>query len=139
MTPTFLGRVAPALLTTLFLLTPYPVKSVETSSDAAIVVGVTNRPVLDERTPRQIVKDRASRSGWRGREWRCLSTIIHLESRWNPRAANKHSSARGLFQMLKQTPNLPVEDQARLGVRYVKQRYGTPCKALHFHLAHGWY
>lgn len=140
MTPiSFLGRVTPALLTTLVFSAPIPLGALEINSDAAIVVGTANRPLHDSRSPREIVMERATRAGWKGREWRCLETIIHLESRWNPRAANKHSSARGLFQMLKQKPNLPVEDQARLGLKYVKHRYGSPCKALHFHLVNGYY
>lgn len=133
-------KVAPALLTALFFMTPTPLGVMEINSDAAkLIVGAANRPLPDVRSPRAIVRERASRSGWKGSEWRCLDAIIYAESRWNPRAANKHSSARGLFQMLKQDPSLSVEEQTARGLRYVESRYGSPCKALQWHVRHGWY
>lgn len=131
-------RVTPALLTALLVFSPVSLGKERPMSDAATPVSVT-LPLADNLSPREVVRQRASRSGWKGREWRCLEALVHLESRWNPKAANPNSSARGLFQMLKQKPNLPVEDQARLGIKYIKSRYGTPCKALHFHTANGWY
>lgn len=132
-------RVVPALLT-LTMLAPTHLGELESAGDAAVPIAASPqaRPLI-ERDPRAVVKGRASRSGWIGTEWRCLETIIDLESRWDPKAANKHSTARGLFQMLNQKPNLPVEDQARLGLRYVRERYGSPCKALTFHVKHGYY
>lgn len=131
-------RVTPALLTAMLVFFPTPVGSGQETNDAATPLPVAT-PLADNLSPREVVRQRASRSGWKGREWRCLEALVHLESRWNPKAANPNSSARGLFQMLKQKPNLPVEDQARLGLKYIKSRYGTPCKALRFHTANGWY
>lgn len=90
--------------------------------------------------PRAIVRERASRSrGWTGREWTCLRELVHRESRWDPNADNPRSSAQGLFQVLRQRPGLPVEEQARIGLRYIAHRYTTPCRALAFHDANGWY
>jgi len=134
---TLLGGAVPALLA--LTLVSAPAGGLETTNDAAVVVGVIEGPLPDRRSPRAIVRERASRSGWKGAQWRCLDAIIHKESRWNPRAANTHSSARGLFQMLKQDPALSVEEQTERGLRYVRERYGSPCQALRFHVAHGWY
>lgn len=139
MTRTTLRRVVPALLTLLFTMNPQTLGGTEISSDAATFVGIVNRPLHDSPSPREVVMKRASRSGFGNRERACLAEIIHRESRWNPKADNPRSSAQGLFQMLKQKPNLPVEDQARLGLKYIASRYGTPCKALAFHDRNGWY
>lgn len=137
-----LRRAVPALLA-FTLLTPAQLNGLEATNDAAILhyqpeINPTNLNKADK-TPRQIVANRASRSGWRGAQWRCLDAIIYRESRWNPKAANKHSSARGLFQMLKQDPALSVEEQTERGLRYIKTRYGSPCEALRHHNRVGWY
>lgn len=117
---------------------PVSLNAMESSSDAASFISV-KRPVVDTRSPREIVMQRAARSGWPSSERRCLDVIVWKESRWHPQSKNRHSTARGLFQILNQKPNLPVEEQARLGFRYIEERYGSACKALSFHLAHGYY
>ena len=137
MTPSVFRRAVPALLA--LTLAPIPAGGLEATNDAAVVVSIVTKPLPDHRSPRVVVRERASRSGWRGTQWRCLDAIIYRESRWNPRAANTHSSARGLFQMLKQDPALSVEEQTERGLRYVRERYGSPCEALRWHNAHGWY
>lgn len=81
--------------------------------------------------------------------WSAFDKIVKSESNWNPSAANKTSSARGLFQFLASTaPNygLPadastasVPDQVAAGIKYIQHRYGTPSNAESFHIANGWY
>lgn len=137
MTPSVFRRAVPALLALTFVSSP--AGGLETTNDAAVVVSIVEKPLPVSLSPRQIVRERASRSGWHGAQWRCLDAIIYRESRWNPRAANTHSSARGLFQMLKQDPALSVEEQTERGLRYVRERYGSPCDALRWHTSHGWY
>lgn len=141
-------RVVPALSAALLLCHPTNGPVVERASDAAYPVSIVKplpvhtplpRGAVHGQDPRAIVRERASRVGWVDDEWRCLDTIIWLESKWDPKAANHASTARGLFQRLNERPNLPVEDQARLGLKYVKERYGSPCKALTFHVLHGYY
>lgn len=101
-------------------------------SDAAHFIGYQ----ID---PREYVQHRASRSGWTGSEWRCLHRLIYRESRWRLDAKNPHSSARGLFQVLGQPAGQPLEVQTRIGLTYIKERYGTPCAALKHHLRRNWY
>lgn len=89
------------------------------------------------------VRNVANSYGWgSGRHWNSLSKIINKESSWNPNAANPSSSARGLFQKmtsihgaLESTP----EGQAKWGLNYIRERYGTPEKAWKFHKSHGYY
>ena len=71
-------------------------------------------------------------------EYLCLEKLWYLESKWNPRADNKRSSAYGIPQLLKLKVNDPYK-QIDLGLIYIAKRYGTPCKALAFHLKTGHY
>lgn len=108
------------------------------TSDAAVLLEqgpVTSTAI----TPRALVMRRASRSGYSGRERRCLAEIIRRESRWNPRADNPTSSAYGLFQQLHLAPGTPIETQIRLGLKYIAHRYGSACAALAFHNRHHHY
>lgn len=74
--------------------------------------------------------------------------LIARESSFNPNAKNPNSSAKGLFQFLDGTRkdygwqgidwNNP-EDQTKAGLKYIKDRYGTPEKALQHWDQKGWY
>ena len=72
------------------------------------------------------------------RQYLCLEQLWYLESKWNPRANNKRSSAYGIPQLLKLKSNNPYT-QIDAGLKYIAHRYGTPCKALRYHLKHGHY
>jgi hypothetical protein len=72
------------------------------------------------------------------RQYLCLEKLWHLESRWNPLADNKHSTAYGIPQLLKLKTKDPYK-QIDAGLIYISKRYGTPCKALAFHLKTGHY
>lgn len=117
--------------------TPIHLGQVETSSDAAVMVA--SRPLPDTVPPRAYIRERASRSGWRGAQWRCLEAIIDAESHFNPKADNPTSSAYGVFQQLRLAPGATLADQTRLGLKYVAHRYGSPCAALRFRVANGWF
>lgn len=106
------------------------------SSDAAVFIGYDRRKPV---SVREYVRHRASRAGWTYREWLALAEIVYRESRWNPTADNKHSSAWGLFQMLKMKKGTPLEQQTTAAIRYIKSRYGSPIAALRHHDQHGWY
>ncbi|MFE1630396.1 transglycosylase SLT domain-containing protein [Brevibacillus reuszeri] len=75
-----------------------------------------------------------------------LLEISRRESSWNPSAANPKSSARGLWQFLDGTrKNYGIKidadplTQTKAALQYIKDRYGTPQKALQFHNQKGWY
>ena len=72
------------------------------------------------------------------RQYLCLEQLWMLESKWNPRANNKRSSAYGIPQLLKLKIKDPYK-QIDAGLIYIAKRYGTPCKALAFHLKTGHY
>ena len=72
------------------------------------------------------------------KQYRCLELLWNKESMWNPRADNPKSSAYGIPQLLKLKANDPYI-QIDLGLKYIKHRYLTPCKALEFHKKTGHY
>lgn len=74
--------------------------------------------------------------GWTGSQWTALRNLVQNESGWNPSAQNPTSTAYGLFQFLDSTwagvgatkTSSPV-GQIAAGLRYIKQRYGSPLAA----------
>ena len=87
----------------------------------------------------------ASTFGWgTGIQWDALVKLVQGESGWNPNAANPTSSARGLFQKMTSI-NGPIEPtpagQAKWGLAYIKNRYGTPLNAYNTWLSRSphWY
>ena len=86
-----------------------------------------------------IVEQIALTHGWKGDQVACMKEIIRLESRWNPHAKNRHSSAYGLFQMLNEKHGSSAFIQIINGSAYIAHRYKTPCKALIFHSSKGYY
>ncbi|ADG88910.1 hypothetical protein TBS_12000 [Thermobispora bispora] len=89
-----------------------------------------------------------TRYAWRGGEqFRCLDSLWTRESNWNHRAKNPTSGAYGIPQALpagKMRSAGPdwrsnPRTQIRWGLRYIKERYGTPCAAWDHFRAHNWY
>ena len=72
------------------------------------------------------------------KQYLCLEQLWYLESKWNPLADNKRSSAYGIPQLLKLKTNDPYK-QIDAGLIYIAKRYGTPCTAMAYHKKHGHY
>lgn len=69
-----------------------------------------------------------------------LITILRRESGLSPYAVNKSSGACGLFQRIHCGLTLgDVEGQAKDGLNYIKNRYGSPTAALKFWNLHSYY
>jgi hypothetical protein len=62
------------------------------------------------------------------KQYRCLELLWNRESKWNPRAHNLKSTAYGIPQLLK-LKELDPYVQIDLGIKYIKHRYDTACKA----------
>lgn len=94
---------------------------------------------------RGLVQQLATQKGWSGGEWDALNRLIMKESGYRNTVKNPRSSAYGIFQFLDSTwkPYGPKTSDPRLqtqyGLEYIRRRYGSPSRALNFHLAHGWY
>lgn len=83
---------------------------------------------------------------WSSSEWDSFNTIVEKESGWDNTAQNPKSTAYGIGQFLDSTWDIvgckktsdPYE-QIDCKIKYIEQRYGTPTKALEFHLVNNWY
>ncbi|WP_329138357.1 hypothetical protein OG552_30470 [Streptomyces sp. NBC_01476] len=77
----------------------------------------------------------------------CFSEIISHESGWNVHAVNPQSGAYGLAQALPGKKMASAGSawrdsatiQVRWALRYMDQRYGSPCDAWSFWQDHNWY
>lgn len=72
------------------------------------------------------------------KQYKCIAALYGKESAWNPNARN--GSHAGIPQgrskwLLTATPIQQVE----WGLRYIKHRYSTPCKAYEHWKAKGWH
>lgn len=104
-------------------------------SIAARQVQLAKTPVGARTVARALI---ASTYKWNSRQMSCLNTLWTNESHWNFRAHNYSSGATGIAQALPGNKmdvvatdwrTNPVT-QIKWGIRYIKIRYGTPCRAL---------
>lgn len=85
--------------------------------------------------------------GWTENDFNCLVKLVEKESSWNPNAVNKSSGAAGLFQALPASKMASegsdymtnYKTQVKWGLKYIKNRYGTPANAWAFWQSHKWY
>lgn len=82
--------------------------------------------------------------GWGSKQNKCLVKLWTRESGWNTHAHNKSSGAHGIPQALPGSKmgkgwRSDAHVQIRWGAKYIKKRYGTPCKALSHSNRKGWY
>lgn len=83
--------------------------------------------------------------GWSENDFQCLVKLWNRESGWNPAAKNKSSGAYGIPQSLpasKMASEGDINDpqaQIRWGLKYIKNRYGSPSNAWAHSQQKGWY
>ncbi|MEV0995120.1 transglycosylase SLT domain-containing protein [Nonomuraea sp. NPDC050202] len=93
-----------------------------------------------------IAKAMVAARGWDSTQFRCLVKLWHRESGWNHRAGNG-SGAYGIPQALPghkmassgRDWRTNPRTQIKWGLGYIKQRYGSPCRAWGHFQSHGWY
>lgn len=78
-------------------------------------------------------------TAWDTPNWQCLNVLITRESGWRLHADNPRSTAHGLYQVLRTNPKASRERQTIAAFRYIRHRYGNPCRALKHSLKRGWY
>ena len=71
-------------------------------------------------------------------EYKCLNDLYYHESRWNPKATNgsHYGIPQGRSIWLKTAS--PIE-QVKWGLSYIKNRYGSSCKALSHYRIRNWH
>ncbi|MEV6589480.1 aggregation-promoting factor C-terminal-like domain-containing protein [Streptomyces acidicola] len=80
-------------------------------------------------------------------QYRCFARIVDRESDWRVTATNASSGAYGLMQALPGSKMASAgrdwrtnpATQIKWGMRYMNNRYGSPCGAWKFWRANGWY
>ena len=85
--------------------------------------------------------------GWGDYQYECLNSLWTKESHWNYKSSNKSSGAHGIPQALPATKMDSVGTDWRTnpvtqiswGLRYIDQRYSTPCKAWAKFKRSNWY
>lgn len=85
--------------------------------------------------------------GWSTYDFECLVKLWERESNWNPNAHNKSSGAHGIPQSLPASKMASEgadyytngKTQIRWGLKYIKNRYGSPSKAWQHSQQKGWY
>jgi hypothetical protein len=84
---------------------------------------------------------------WGEDEFTCVDKIWTQESNWQWNAENPTSGAYGIPQSLPASKLASAGDdwktnpatQIKWGLKYIQDRYGTPCSAWGFKSGHGWY
>ena len=72
------------------------------------------------------------------KQYQCIEMLWTKESNWNPSARN--GSHYGIPQMRNvKLKTMDAMTQIDWGLRYIKGRYQTPCKAWAFFKANGWH
>lgn len=85
--------------------------------------------------------------GWSEYDYECLVKLWNRESSWNPNAVNKKSGACGIPQSLPckkmasegSDYKTNGKTQIRWGLKYIKNRYGSPSNAWAHSQKTGWY
>jgi resuscitation-promoting factor RpfB len=116
---------------------------------ASITLTGLTRPLTPAtyRTPTQIARSMLASYGWSSAQFPYLYRLWNRESGWNPRAYNRASGAYGIPQA---SPGSKMASagrdwrtnpatQIRWGLRYIKQRYGSPHAAWNHSIRYGWY
>jgi Transglycosylase SLT domain len=93
---------------------------------------------------RQILKNKFS---YGSSQFDCFNSIIMRESMWRVNATNPSSGAYGIPQALPGSKMASEGSDWRTNpatqiiwsIKYMKDRYGSPCSAWGFKSAHGWY
>lgn len=108
---------------------------------------VIHTQIISAGDPRAIARALLGQFGFSQDQFGCLDTLYTAESGWRVNADNPYSSAYGIPQALPGSKMATAgadwatnpETQIRWGLGYIADRYGTPCDALSFKNAHGWY
>jgi hypothetical protein len=104
--------------------------------------------VSQPKTPKQIARQMLGRFHWSAkRQFPYLDKLWARESGWNVHAVNPYSGAAGIPQavpgskMASAGPDWPdnARTQIRWGLRYIRDRYGSPRGAWDHEASVGWY
>lgn len=109
--------------------------------------GISGSVPSNPRANFQFAQNIAGNYGWGSpQELAAWYQLGMKESGWNNNAQNPTSTAYGIGQFLNSTwggygipKTADPAQQVEAMARYIKARYGSPSKALSFHISHNWY
>ena len=120
----------------------------ELNDDGNMVIWTGTRPIWSTGTwVKGFAVSRLPSFGWDAAQWPCLAYLWTRESNWNPRADNPSSGAYGIPQALPAS-KMATEGadwltnhrtQITWGLKYIADRYGSPCSAWNHSQQYGWY
>ncbi|GLY28608.1 hypothetical protein Kisp02_19730 [Kineosporia sp. NBRC 101731] len=99
------------------------------------------------RSAKAVARLMVSKRGWKSGQYTCLVKLWDKESNWRHNAQNRSSGAYGIPQSLpgskmssagKDWRSNP-STQIKWGLRYIQERYGSPCSAWAHSRSVGWY
>jgi hypothetical protein len=105
---------------------------------AALLLPISNAVAATEYEAKELFKIYAHTQLMSSKQYYCIEKLWDRESRWDPTARNKKSTAYGIPQLLKLKETNPYR-QIDAGLRYVAHRHSTPCQAYSFFLKRGHY
>lgn len=129
-------------------LDAFSAAALNSTGSLAVAAGIAVRGrAKAARTPRQIAIRLLHHFHWGRRQFRYLDPLWARESSWNVRAFNAYSGAYGIPQAVPGSKmasagrrwRTSARTQIRWGMRYIKDRYGSPRAAWDHELATGWY
>ncbi|WP_030571546.1 aggregation-promoting factor C-terminal-like domain-containing protein [Streptomyces aureocirculatus] len=128
-----------------------PKKALATGAVAAAATGMVFAAAPAQAAPAAATSDSAKAVAQRmisdDAQFKCFDRIVAHESGWDVNAKNASSGAYGLVQALPGSKMASAgadwqtnpETQIEWGVKYMKDRYGSPCDAWSFWQANGHY
>ncbi|KUF20019.1 MULTISPECIES: transglycosylase SLT domain-containing protein [Streptomyces] len=128
-----------------------PKKALATGAVAAAATGMVFAAAPAQAAPAAATSDSAKAVAQRmisdDAQFKCFDHIVSHESGWDVNAKNASSGAYGLVQALPGSKMASAgadwqtnpETQIEWGVKYMKDRYGSPCGAWSFWQANGHY
>lgn len=103
-----------------------------------VLLPLSNAVAITDTTSKELFKLYAHTKLLDSKEYACIEKLWDRESRWNPTANNRHSTAYGIPQILGMKERNPFR-QIDIGLLYVRTRYGSACKAYVHHMKVGNY
>ena len=103
--------------------------------------------INDPAAAKAYAASRLSAFGWGPEQMQSLTILWEKESNWRTTAVNPSSGAYGIVQSLPGSKMATIaadwetnfRTQIDWGLKYIKERYGSPANALGFHYANNWY
>ena len=103
-----------------------------------VLLPLSNAVAVTDATSKELFKLYAHTKLLNSKQYACIEKLWDRESRWDPTAINRHSTAYGIPQLLglKETNGFKQID---IGIKYIVHRYGSPCNAYLHHKKMGNY